>query len=396
MHSLQASLLDLDLSVRLQAFLLCHVFLFLWTRIVVAPAEVGKERLVRCIPVVPVLLFLTFLFDVNRPAEFVPLLYCTHNFLWLTPTKLLAFCFNRGQLVCSYETGSNTAFALSLLCPVTIAFDVDPVEKRKGKDSKLHAYEDARFSLPSFSAKKVLNEALDTIFRMAAKVVLILAMNRGYQMFVETGHPFWRDVCSSWIFYGATAFIEDLTSIILLLTLNIKTATSFDRPWMAQSITELWSRRYNLVFGRTLRDLAYDPICEGSLIHGPKYFDKQRPTVARRLVAVLMTFGMSGLIHIIAMQHALKTDPMMLYGLFFVINGIIVVLENVLKTLVRATGYKPIVSSLVPSFLYHIYSISVTFTLAHRFFWPDLDAAGGAEMIAEGMISFFRNLKILP
>ena len=171
MYSLDASLFELDLSVRLGLFLLCHVYLFLWARFVVAPAKIGTPRILRSAPIVHVLLLLTFLFDVNKPAEFIAALYCTHNFLWLTASKLWSFCLNRGQLVRSYETGSKTAFALGLLSPVTIAFDVKPVEKEKKHDTKqTHAYKDAQFTLPTFSSRQVLLVILQKALTIACYV----------------------------------------------------------------------------------------------------------------------------------------------------------------------------------------------------------------------------------
>lgn len=167
MQAVHASLLGLDLSVRSSLFVLFQILLFLWTRYVVAPAKVGTARIARCAPLVPVLILLTMLFDVNVATEFIPAVYCSHNFLWLTAAKLWAFCMNRGQLVGSYESGNNAAFALGLVSPITVAFDVQPVSKKKDSSG---GYRDAVFKVPHYTTKEILNEALDTVKRLAARV----------------------------------------------------------------------------------------------------------------------------------------------------------------------------------------------------------------------------------
>ena len=93
----------------------------------------------------------------------------------------------------------------------------------------------------------------------------MFAMNKGYYYFRHADHLFWADVCLGWLMYGMTAYIEDVYGMIVLLTLNLKLAANFDKPFIAQSMQELWSRRYNQVAGEVLRDSIYDPICESSV-----------------------------------------------------------------------------------------------------------------------------------
>lgn len=91
----------------------------------------------------------------------------------------------------------------------------------------------------------------------------MIAVNWCYHKCVEMDRPFFRDACFGWFLYLAVSFIEDIVSFIILFTLRIKLATNFDSPWMATTITELWARRFNMVFAQTLRDFIFHPICEG-------------------------------------------------------------------------------------------------------------------------------------
>lgn len=83
------------------------------------------------------------------------------------------------------------------------------------------------------------------------------------------------------------------------------------------------------------------------------------------------------------------------YGLFFVINGFIVAMENAIKALLKQSGYHSLVLSSVPRWMYHLYAIAIIFSLNHWFFWPDLHAIGAGDMIANGVMSFLSNLNIL-
>lgn len=95
------------------------------------------------------------------------------------------------------------------------------------------------------------------------QVALVAVMEKGYRFSVESDLPFWRDVCLGWMLLAGTCFLEDINSLFVLAVFNIKVAANFDCPWMSQSVTEFWSKRYNLVFGQTLKDMAHSPICEG-------------------------------------------------------------------------------------------------------------------------------------
>lgn len=164
-------LLELDISIRTSFFVIAHIILYAWMRYVVAPAKVGRQRLFYSLGTMPVLLFMAFLFDADKPLEFVPALHAVHNFLWLTATKILAFCGNRGQLVKSYDSGNNTAFALGLLFPITVAFKEKRVERTQSRTLvDAHAFMDAQFSVIKYEGNEFRSETLKTALRLLTKV----------------------------------------------------------------------------------------------------------------------------------------------------------------------------------------------------------------------------------
>ena len=46
--------------------------------------------------------------------------------------------------------------------------------------------------------------------------------------------------------------------------IDMPVAPHFDSPYLSASLTEFWSKRWNLTVGNALRFLAFDPIHEGA------------------------------------------------------------------------------------------------------------------------------------
>lgn len=47
------------------------------------------------------------------------------------------------------------------------------------------------------------------------------------------------------------------------IAISMPIAPHFDSPYMSASITEFWSKRWNLTIGNALRFLVFDPVHEG-------------------------------------------------------------------------------------------------------------------------------------
>ncbi|KAF8069512.1 ASAT1 [Scenedesmus sp. PABB004] len=60
--------------------------------------------------------------------------------------------------------------------------------------------------------------------------------------------------------------IWDAWCLAVTLSLGLRLAPSFDKPWLSTSFADYWSRRWNLTATYCLRVLIYDPIMEGRLL----------------------------------------------------------------------------------------------------------------------------------
>lgn len=100
MFLFESSVFDLDLSTRLGLSFFAQTLVFVWIYYIVAPLKAGWSRLTASAFVLPALTAIPFLFRHDADvAEFIMRCYSVHTFFWLTTSKLIAFCLNRGQLV---------------------------------------------------------------------------------------------------------------------------------------------------------------------------------------------------------------------------------------------------------------------------------------------------------
>mgnify|MGYP000754310922 CR=1 FL=1 len=166
---------ELDLSVRFTVFIVAHVILFQWMRSVVAPAAVGRPRLLRAAPLLPLLLSMSYVFNIHKAEETIAAWYAVGTLSWQCTSKIWSFCLNRGQLVKSYDSGSIVAFALSLLLPVVVSFDEEQV-KSDDKGKGRHAYSDARFAVVRYKGRAFYVKVAVTLLYLIAEVLCVISL----------------------------------------------------------------------------------------------------------------------------------------------------------------------------------------------------------------------------
>jgi len=170
---------QLDSSVRYSLFALANLLLLFWTYKIVARAKEGWTRFLWSTPLF-VLCYLMFtLFDVDNPVERSLAVHVLLNYLWLCPWKLLAFSMNRGCLIKALESGSLSAFTVSLLLNVNVAFEAKPVASAKKNDGAaseakgmVYAHDDVRFSVVPYKGKALLYELVYALCKVLGKVSL--------------------------------------------------------------------------------------------------------------------------------------------------------------------------------------------------------------------------------
>ena len=197
--------------------------------------------------------------------------------------------------------------------------------------------------------------------------------------------------------YLFIAVVMNAVSVITILVLNLKVAPHFDKPFLSSSLTEFWSRRWNLNTGFTLRFSVYDPICEGRLVKKDKLenLDKKtlensnvsssssveptlRVSTTRRSIAVCASFIASGLLHEAFIIY-LRGRVSGYWLAFFSVQGPLLVAESVGRRWLRT---KKIV---IPQFLAIPVALGVMLTVGDVLFFPDIVRMGIVRDVVDNL-----------
>lgn len=165
--------------------------------------------------------------------------------------------------------------------------------------------------------------------------------------------------------------------MLCLCTLGIKLGVNFDKPYLATSMSDFWSRRWNLIMGEQLRTIIYNPIVEGQLIADERYYYKPKPSRLRLSIGVLSAFFASGVIHAVLLMQLVDTTAIpVLYSLFFCANSLIVMIEKMVKYVSKGSVHFQETIDSIPNVIKITYVHAVIVMLAHYLFWPDVITFG--------------------
>ncbi|GLC70571.1 hypothetical protein PLESTF_001009900 [Pleodorina starrii] len=167
--------------------------------------------------------------------------------LWLANFKLVALCLGRGPLT---QPGLTLGqFTALLLWPIIPQTDEDGrVKLVRGGWSR------AKLALKRLIWRVPENLAicLVAVFTLTHPLVPLFAKTYSAAFGVCCYCDLWANACAA--------------LIILLNRLDV--APSWDRPWLQTSLSNFWSRRWNLPTSSSLKHLVYEPLVEGRLVAG--------------------------------------------------------------------------------------------------------------------------------
>ena len=69
--------------------------------------------------------------------------------------------------------------------------------------------------------------------------------------------------CAAFMLYWFLGVIMDGPAALITWMTGIQLSPHFDTPFLTTSISDFWSKRWNLTVGNVLRFLCYDPVHEG-------------------------------------------------------------------------------------------------------------------------------------
>ncbi|XP_022717900.1 probable long-chain-alcohol O-fatty-acyltransferase 5 [Durio zibethinus] len=264
----------------------------------------GLPRLLSLFPIVTLLSVLPF----NNYSFHLgaPLVFCLS---WLTNFKLLSFAFDQGPL--SPPPQKLHLFILTACSPFKVKQTSAKIKNGENPS------QENDLKVPSM------------ILEAAAKATLLVLLFHSYNY----KKYFHKHVLLTLYFFHTYLTIQFLLAVAAipaqLILLGVELEPQFNAPLLATSLQDFWGHRWNLRVSDALRPTIYNPLRSVSArIIGSRWAS---------LPAVFATFVISGLMHELIYYHITRENPTWEVTWFFVLQGIFVDMEIVLKKKLVAT-----------------------------------------------------------
>lgn len=279
--------LILDWSIALASLLYCHgVGMFIGE---------GTTRFLALFPVICLFLFL--------PLNLHTMFFCglTSFFIsWLGSFKLMLYAFGKGPL-CSYPHLPISHFVFTACLPIKIIRNREKVSNQITKNKK--------------SPKDYV-----------PRVLLFIVTLKAYS-YKDRFHPLLTTSLYAYYLFFMLELLLALTASLARTIVGVELEPQFDEPHHATSVQNFWGKRWNLMASSILRPTVYHP--------SRVIFSHLVPERWVSVPAVFITFLVSGLMHELIFYHLGQYTPTWEVTWFFIIHGICVGMEIVMK---KTTG----------------------------------------------------------
>lgn len=156
------------------------------------------------------------------------------------------------------------------------------------------------------------------------------------------------------IMFATAAFVSDLCAAFAEC-IGVGTEEAFRQPWLAASLSEFWSQRWNLPASDVLRDSVYYPAVDLLAVFGAFGASKRQQIVgasdrraaikkvpeAARMFATLITFFVSGIMHELIIFCVLGEITGETTA-FFTLHGFLVALEGMAAHFIERAAGEPV------------------------------------------------------
>ncbi|KAF3650029.1 putative acyl-CoA--sterol O-acyltransferase 1-like [Capsicum annuum] len=287
-----------------------HNFIVVWTIVLASVCyshtiakfiSIGKSRFVAIIPIVCLFFKLPlYLTSINLGGT-------TSFFIaWLANFKLLLFAFGKGPL------SSTPPLPLSTFIPLACL----PIKLQK-------------YSTFDVEAKK---RATNSILGLVIKIALLAILIRVYT-YKDYLHPKIIPFFYCLHIYFMLEIILNIVSATVRGVTRVELEPPSDEPYKTSSLQDFWSNRWNLMVTNILRPTVYNPVRS---VMADRISRKWAP-----LPAVLATFFVSGLMHELIFYYMGRLKPSGEAMMFFLIHGVALSLEIVIKKNLNGKFFVP-------------------------------------------------------
>ncbi|KAB1226993.1 Long-chain-alcohol O-fatty-acyltransferase [Morella rubra] len=139
-------------------------------------------------------------------------------------------------------------------------------------------------------------------------------------------HPFFVSILYCCHLYLGLEILLALAATPARAIFGLELEPQFNEPYLATSLQDFWGRRWNRVSTSILRTTIYNPISSiFTRVVGPSWAP---------LPAVVAAFVVSGLMHEVIFYYLTRAAPTWEVTWFFVLHGMCVVIEVLVKNAV--------------------------------------------------------------
>ncbi|KAF5192293.1 Acyl-coa--sterol o-acyltransferase [Thalictrum thalictroides] len=302
--------MDGDAEFRAFIKVWCSAFAYLtYCYVVSFKIPQGKLRLVSLLPIFYIFTIL--------PANLttVSLGGMTAFFLsWLANFKLFLFSFGQGPL--SLNPSISFSQFISIAClPIKIKYTQNPSPQNNKKPTSPHIEKPATNNkLSTKGPKSNLNYAVKVL------VIGLLCVIYEHKQYLHSKFMLAYYCC---FMYLGLELVLAIVAALAKRFVGLEFEPQFNEPYLATSLQDFWGRRWNLMVSNILKPTVYDLVKQVSM--------KMLGNKLATSLAVFSTFVASGLIHEMIYYYLLRETPTWEVTCFFILHGILVVLEILVK-----------------------------------------------------------------
>ena len=304
----------------------------------------GLSRLLCVLPIVCLFIFLPL--DLHS----IHLRSTTAFFIvWLANFKLLLFAFGRGPLCFDPWISLGRFVALACL-PIKIQQNTPP-KKINPSPLKSHLDGHNKENLPPKPIEKPKNPPMPHLngqnkenptskktqerhispLNYAIKGILFSILTRLYD-YSDYMHPKVIMLLYFLHTYFLLEFILAIATTLARALLGIELEPQFNEPYLTSSLHDFWGGRWNLMVTNILCLSVYNLTCHTmTCVVGHRW---------AQLFAVFATFMVSGLMHELMFYYMGLIKPSWEVTWFFLLNGLCLVVEVVMKEVVLAGRFQ--------------------------------------------------------
>ncbi|CAK7335507.1 unnamed protein product [Dovyalis caffra] len=319
---------------------------------------VGKiisKGAIRFFAILPVILFFFFLplnlFTIwlGGPTSFF--------LAWLANFKLLLFAFGQGPLS-TYPLPLSFPYFVSLAC-LPIKFQHNPQKSVGAQRSKGNGH------------KSPVNYGLK---------IIVLAITAPIYLQKDQIHPKIVLVLYCVYLYIGLELVLAVVASFARVYLRLELEPQFHEPYLATSLQDFWGRRWNLMVSSILHPTVYNPVKSiSSRLIGRKW---------AALPGVVASFLVSGIMHELIFYYIGRKQPTWELTCFFVLHGISLAIEIVIKKSFNGKWRLPAVVSWLLALAFVV--VTALWLFMPQVLYAEFDVKARREFIA--FINFVKDI----